>query len=165
MKVLSLFSLTAILSSTLANTTSKYKNVYGRDLQPCSADGMALTGFTRTGDCANRAEDRGSHHICMNISASSKETNFCSVTGQPDWCSSTMPCHGDQQRNCPVQNWCVCEWAFAKYLKLAGGCDHVQSLIVCESINAEALVAYRSAPDASEALACIEKHCGIAASE
>ena len=37
------------------------KNVYGKDLQMCSTEGMALTGFTRDGRCVEQQDDVGSH--------------------------------------------------------------------------------------------------------
>jgi uncharacterized protein (DUF2237 family) len=86
-----------------------YLNVLGNELQSCSSDGMALTGYTRTGYCVDQKEDSGSHHVCIDVSSASGG-NFCKVTGQEDWCSSEMPCHEDQSKNCPVQSWCVCQW-------------------------------------------------------
>merc|ERR1711908_250454 len=90
-----------------------YLNVKGGALQKCSGQGMALTGFTRTGHCVDQNDDEGSHHICIDM-ASNKGGNFCAVTGQP--------------------NWCVCQWAFASHLQRAGGCDKIQN-IVCDATN------------------------------
>ena len=75
--------------------SSSYRNVYGSSLEPCSSDGMALTGYTRTGYCIDQNDDQGSHHICIDLSSASGG-NFCDVTGQDDWCSSEMPRHDDQ---------------------------------------------------------------------
>merc|ERR1712146_515946 len=77
----------------------------------CSGNGMALTGFTRTGQCVDRNDDAGSHHVCIDMK-SNTGGNFCSVTGQPNWCGSQMACDGAG---------CVCQWAFASYLQRAGG--------------------------------------------
>ncbi|KAL1519042.1 hypothetical protein AB1Y20_003310 [Prymnesium parvum] len=115
-----------------------YRNVHGGELERCSGAGMALTGFTRSGHCVDRYDDQGSHHICIDMKSSSGG-NFCSVTGQPDWCSSSMPCDGGSG-SCPVEHWCVCEWAFARYISLAGGCDKIQK-IMCEATNLEAYLA------------------------
>jgi hypothetical protein len=64
---------------------------------------------------------------------------------------------------CGIQNWCVCQWAFASYLQKAGGCDMVQS-IVCDSINLEAVLAYKELTSQSQyntALQCIVDRCGL----
>lgn len=146
-----------------ACSTAAYKNVNGGTLQKCSGTGMALTGFTRNGQCIDRVDDQGSHHICINMADShTTDRNFCSVTGQPDWCSSSMACDGGDGGECPVKQWCVCQWAFARYIERAGGCDAIQE-IVCEATNLEALNAYRVQSESSDnikkALECIEKRC------
>ena len=91
--------------------------------------------------------------------------NFCSVTGQPNWCGSSMACDGSAGV-CPVQHWCVCQWAFASYLEGAGGCDKIQK-VVCEATNMVALTHYRqqasSSPRINSALKCLEQKCGISA--
>merc|ERR1719182_424154 len=95
-----------------------YLNVQGTPLGRCSHTGMALTGWTRNGHCVDYNDDGGSHHICVDLSSSSTSGgNFCSVTGQSNWCSSDMSCDGDPSRQCPVQHWCVCQWAFSSYLE------------------------------------------------
>ena len=141
---------------------SGYLNVTGKPLQKCSGPGMALTGFTRTGHCADRDDDAGSHHVCIDMSSlTGTGGNFCQVTGQPDWCSSSMPCDGSPGERCPVQHWCVCEWAFTSYLERAGGCDKIQK-IVCEATNFMALKHYReqaSSPRVKAALDCLEQRC------
>lgn len=143
-----------------SRSAAAYQNVYGEELQPCSSDGMALTGYTRNGYCVDQNDDAGSHHICINLSSiASSGQNFCEVTGQSDWCSGSMPCHDDQQQSCAIGNWCVCQWAFATYIQRAGGCDSIQD-IECDAINMQALTAYKS--DYSrygEALACIYERC------
>ncbi len=143
-----------------SDAEASYKNVYGKKLQPCSTGGMALTGFTRTGYCVDSNDDEGSHHICIDMT-STTGGNFCDVTGQSDWCSSSMPCQGNTNQKCPVHNWCVCQWAFAAYIKKAGGCNKIQD-IVCESINMEALLAYRKNPRKNhDALKCLEDKCRL----
>ena len=152
----------ALFLVSLLRPTIAYKNVYGNDLKSCSSSGMALTGYTRTGYCVDQNDDAGSHHICIDLS-STQGGNFCSVTGQSDWCSSTMKCH-DTSASCQVQDWCVCQWAFASYLENAGGCSQIQD-IVCEAINMEAVLAYqsRSSSDVKirNALECIAERCGL----
>jgi hypothetical protein len=60
-----------------------------------------------------------------------------------------------------VEHWCVCEWAFARYIQKAGGCDKIQK-IVCEATNMKALTHYeaqQSRPDIKEALDCLKSRC------
>ena len=149
------------VAAALPSTVDGYLNVYGEDLQSCSSASMALTGYTRNGKCTNLQDDAGSHHICINLSSTSGG-NFCSVTGQPNWCASDMPCHQDQQLQCPVQNWCVCQWAFASYIEKAGGCDQIKD-VVCEAVNMEAVNAYRRSTEVKhmEALKCLESRCNL----
>ncbi len=72
-----------------------------------------------------------------------------------------MPCHGgDGYKQCPIRNWCVCQWAFASYIHYAGGCDHIQD-IKCEAVNQHAIEAYRKSDKYKEALDCIERKCGL----
>lgn len=139
-----------------------YNNVYGNELRPCSQDGMALTGFTRNGSCIDQNDDAGSHHICIDLSTNTGG-NFCEVTGQSNWCSSELPCNENADELCPVQNWCVCQWAFASYIEKAGGCDEIQD-IVCESINREAVAAYKQNSGTAEidnALSCLVNRCRL----
>lgn len=124
---------------------------------------MALTGFTRDGHCRDRNDDAGSHHVCIDMS-SNVGGNFCTVTGQPDWCSSEMPCDGGYGQQCPVQHWCVCEWAFTSYLARAGGCDKIKK-IECEATNMMALKHYKeqaaSSPNVQAALECLSQRCKL----
>jgi len=72
-----------------------------------------------------------------------------------------MPCHEDESRDCPVEDWCVCQWAFAGYIKSAGGCDAIQK-IYCEAVNIKALEAYEDDKDKySEALKCLKDSCEL----
>jgi uncharacterized protein (DUF2237 family) len=135
------------------------KNVLGKDLESCSHPGMALTGFTRTGLCVDSGDDdAGSHHICIVM-----KPDFCSVTGQPNWCAEKMECMGNSDDQCPIVDWCVCQWAFANYLQEAGGCDEAVD-VVCEAINQAAINAYSRSTDPTHqaALQCIKKRCGSA---
>jgi hypothetical protein len=136
---------------------------------------MALTGYTRTGYCVDEDDDHGSHHICINLASISQSgKNFCTVTGQPDWCSSSMTCQANDSvgvgeggigvgggKLCPVSNWCVCQWAFEGYITKAGGCNAIQD-IQCEAVNIVALKAYEA--DVKEhgmALACLKQKCKL----
>ncbi|KAG7342557.1 DUF2237 domain containing protein [Nitzschia inconspicua] len=152
---------------TRASAAQSYSNVFGQPLQSCSSDGMALTGYTRTGYCVDEYDDQGSHHICIDLSSTSNNgDNFCTVTGQSDWCSSQdMPCHNNNKDNYSraVQNWCVCQWAFASYIENAGGCDSIQT-IVCDSINLQAILAYQqqlAQEKYANALQCIVDRCSL----
>ena len=157
---------------TLMATTASASelNVYGDPLQSCSRNGMAKTGFTRTGLCEDYDTDSGSHNVCINI-PSSQGGNFCTVTGQPNWCDEEKDCHDEDETTdggallCPIQNWCVCEWAFERYLDTVGGCDKIAE-IVCESTNHKVIMHYEDAiaqksdKKAEVALACLEERCG-----
>jgi uncharacterized protein (DUF2237 family) len=136
---------------------STASSVIGGNLSTCSKPGMAMTGFTRDGHCQDLGDDdAGSHHICIEM-----KSDFCRVTGQPDWCSKKMRCMG-RPGNCPIGNWCVCQWAFARYMQMAGGCDSIVEL-VCDATNLAALRAYEQSSSQvhKEALACIKKRCGL----
>merc|ERR1719148_374881 len=153
-----------------------YLNVYGKPLESCSEDGMALTGFTRSGSCVELDEDVGSHHICIDMSSldgmnpdqtdPTTSQDFCQVTGQPDWCASQdMACHeGGNGGGCPVVDWCVCQWAFSEYVNAAGGCEKIQQ-VKCESTNLEAVVAYNKVhltkPKIQTALECLVAKCHL----
>jgi uncharacterized protein (DUF2237 family) len=122
---------------------------------------MAMTGFTRDGHCQDLGDDdAGSHHVCIEMKA-----DFCTVTGQPNWCTGKAPCMG-REGMCPIKNWCVCQWAFAKYIQLAGGCDSIVSL-VCDATNMAAARAYEhsSNPVHQEALTCMRKKCGLSSNQ
>ena len=133
-------------------------NVYNQRLKPCSLPGMAKTGYTRDGSCAFEDGDSGNHHICIDISSVDQtKGNFCEQTGQPDWCSESMTCNNGKGV-CPVENWCICQWAFADYIENPGGCDNINK-IHCESTNMKALEAYKSNPKYLNALNCLRKKC------
>ena len=59
---------------------------------------------------------------------------------------------------------CVCQWAFARYIKNTGGCDHIQD-IVCDSVNMEAFKGYAKYkdqyPHIKDAYDCLVKRCNI----
>ena len=147
------------------SATNAYENVEGGVLQMCSGDGMALTGFTRTGQCVDQDDDAGSHHVCINMQ-SAAGGNFCEVTNQPNWCDTQMSCTAGSSALCPVEHWCVCQWAFAAYLEKAGGCDQIQE-VVCEATNMLAVTHYREQAEQQasiqRALECLESRCNIPA--
>merc|ERR1719148_513052 len=172
---------TAAAVSTTTENQNGYLNVYGKPLESCSEDGMALTGFTRSGSCVELDEDVGSHHICLDMSSldgmhpddqttdpTTTSQDFCQVTGQPDWCASQdMACHDEGDSGgggCPVVDWCVCQWAFSEYVNAAGGCDKIQQ-VKCESTNLEAVLAYNKVhltkPEIQIALECLVAKCDL----
>ena len=143
-------------------------NVYGKPLADCSGPGMALTGFTRNGKCVDKDDDAGSHHVCIEMD-SAAGSNFCEVTGQPNWCDMPAPCAdspggaSEAILECPVKNWCVCEWAFKDYIAAAGGCDAIKN-INCDATNALAVAHYEAKeadPKVAAALACLKSRCGL----
>merc|ERR1712083_556398 len=111
------------------------------------------------------------------------DPNFCEQTGQPNWCAEQGECDfGDQTKVtentlCDREHWCVCQWAFAKYVQ-AQTCKNIQE-VICDATNMEALKAYKTnlvkieaAIDAGEALegsfkelkdalSCLMLKCGI----
>merc|ERR1740130_352395 len=131
-------------------------NVHQGALKLCSQTGMAMTGFTRDGRCADvGSADAGAHHVCIQM-----KEDFCTVTGQPDWCTTRdFPCMG-KGGMCKIGNWCVCQWAFSRYLEKAGGCDSIVDL-VCDATNMATFTAYSRSnrPEHIAALDCIKKRC------
>eukprot|EP00928_Gymnodinium_smaydae_P024370 TRINITY_DN19735_c0_g1_i1.p1 TRINITY_DN19735_c0_g1~~TRINITY_DN19735_c0_g1_i1.p1 ORF type:complete len:212 (-),score=31.00 TRINITY_DN19735_c0_g1_i1:73-639(-) len=129
-------------------------NVMGQPLKPCSTKGTAMTGFERDGTCFDAGDDdAGSHHICIKM-----KSDFCNVTGQPDWCTNPAPCMGDSNKKCPIKNWCVCQWAFSGYIEKAGGCDKIVD-VECDATNMAARKAYEANPQYKKALECLQKKC------
>jgi len=136
-------------------------SVMSGPLSSCSVPGTAKTGFTRDGKCQNVGnDDQGSHHICIKLNGLSP--NFCQATGQPNWCATQGACMG-QKGMCDRENWCVCQWAFARYIAEAGGCDKIVDL-ECDATNMAAFRAYEASkePTHKTALECIKSKCGIA---
>jgi uncharacterized protein (DUF2237 family) len=148
------------LNTARSHNASGATSILGGSLSTCSKPGTALTGFTRDGRCRDLDDDAGSHHICIQM-----KSDFCTVTGQPDWCEEQQPCMG-QTGMCSIGNWCVCQWAFATYIQTAGGCDSIVDL-VCDATNMEAFKAYEGSTDPSHktALACIKEKCGLSSHE
>merc|ERR1719499_49520 len=175
----SLVLLTTLLGAAFGGTATwsagDNVNVYGRPLAECSLPGMAITGYTRTGYCNLHQGDSGSHNVCIDISNVANGENFCSITGQPDWCSETDRCDSIPGRfDCPRQNWCICQWAFASLIS-ARGCEAVsKESINCEATSGQTIMAYRdqmalgglnggqiSETSSAKALACLQSLCDL----
>lgn len=149
----------SVLSTSFSVASgSGVQSVMGKELSSCSQPGTAMTGFTRDGRCADvGSSDAGAHHVCIQMKA-----DFCTVTGQPNWCTTRdFPCMG-QRGMCKIGNWCVCQWAFARYLERAGGCDSIVDL-VCDATNMATFTAYSRSnrPEHLAALNCIKQRCGF----
>jgi len=126
-------------------------NIFGEPLEPCSEVGTAMTGFERTGKCEEVDGDAGSHHICIKM-----KKDFCDVTEQPNWCGKSMPCMGESG-DCKIGNWCICQWAYAKYLDKVGDCESSLDLN-CAAINQAAVKAYKKRGE-EDALKCLRQKC------
>ena len=141
------------------------RNVYGEPLEPCSRPSMGNTGFVRDGSCIFVDLDEGFHTVCVDV-PSFKGGNFCDVTNQKNWCDRSMPCTEDSNYYCPVDHWCVEEWAFEDYVhNAAKGCDDVGH-IYCESTNMVAVLNYEKLakagdPKARKALECLKEKCWL----
>lgn len=192
--ILALALITLAATAVQGSSSNAYLNVYGETLQPCSYNGTALTGFTRNGYCIHKNDDDGSHHICIDVGATTADDaadddyldynddgdagggqdddgdtqdNFCTITGQSDWCSNDdLPCHEDSSsKTCAIGNWCVCQRAFASYIRrIEEGCDQMPD-IQCESTNLQAVRAYVRLSLAKEkyamAVECLASRCGL----
>lgn len=152
------FYATILATSLCVANGSGVQSIMGKKLSTCSQPGTAMTGFTRDGHCGDvGSADAGAHHVCIQM-----KSDFCTVTGQPNWCTTRdFPCMG-QRGMCKIGNWCVCQWAFARYLERAGGCDSIIDL-VCDATNQAAFDAYSRSnrPEHIAALKCIKKKCGF----
>lgn len=140
------------------------RNVFGELLELCSKAGMGNTGFNRDGTCLHVEVDEGYHNICMNIPGVTGG-DFCTVTGQHDWCTEAMPCVENNLNNCPVGNWCVEEWAFENYVNSTGGCGEIGH-VLCESTNMMAVLNYEKLSKvgnekALAALKCLKEKCWL----
>lgn len=80
-------------------------NVLGTALEPCSRD--PLTGFFRDGHCNTCAEDRGSHTVCVILTAEflafSKYVGNDLTTPVPEYRFPGLK---------PGQQWCLCAARF-----------------------------------------------------
>lgn len=132
------------------------RNVRGSALAPCSREGYALTGYARTGKCENHRNDRGSHHVCLDLQLKDG-SNFCKRTRQPNWCDEKHECHG-ADGDCSIDTWCVCQWAFADVVNKVG-CANVD--IDCDATSMRARESYENKPEYAEALKCLQKKCDL----
>lgn len=121
---------------------SSQRSVLGKPLAPCSKVGMPTTGFNRDGKCGMSSGDKGLHHVCVKR-VGRADANFCTATGQPDWCSG-------------MEDWCVCEWAFDKAVERLG-CDALE--VDCAATNARALEHYAALKPDAAAAACLRAKC------
>lgn len=136
------------------------RNLLGGRLQPCSHPHGARTGFFRDGTCRHGAEDVGSHHVCLKR----VDEAFCQGTGQSNWCTSELTCHDSNAGRCPIREWCVCEWAFARFVR-EHGCDAIGE-VDCSATNALVVQHYTALEspaieETSEALRCLRSKCGL----
>ena len=65
----------------------------------------------------------------------------------------------------PIKNWCICQWAYAKYLAEKHDCANSLTL-KCEAVNHAAIEAYTKSDDPTHkaALECLKKKCRRGAS-
>ena len=131
-------------------------NVYNQPIQNCGYNNTALTGYSRNGKCEYSQNDRGSHHVCIDINV---PQNFCAITNQPNWCSETSKCH-DSKNNCEKKNWCVCQWAFSRAVDKVG-CHNIK--INCNATNINAYNDFREHSKYNSALKCLRKKCNLGA--
>ena len=129
-------------------------NVYNQRLQSCSSSNTALTGYTRNGKCEKLENDIGSHHVCLDINTN---PNFCTSTGQDNWCSQKSQCH-DSEKMCDKKDWCVCQWAFSSAVDKIG-CDNLK--VNCDATNINVYNDFRDNPNYKSALDCLRKKCQI----
>ncbi len=93
------------------------RNVLGGALAPCSFD--PRTGFYRDGCCRTGPEDRGSHTVCVRVTA--EFLAFSKACGND--LSTPMPTHGFKGLE-PGDQWCLCAARWQEAL-LAGSAPQV----------------------------------------
>lgn len=102
-------------------------NVLGTPLQPCSIS--PVTGFYRDGCCNTGAEDRGSHTVCVAVTAEflaySKYLGNDLSTPQPAYHFPGLK---------PGDRWCLCA---ARFLQAAQ--EFVAPQVVLEATHQRAL--------------------------
>lgn len=75
--------------------------------------------------------DRNPYFTQIFLSHDIKKNSHTTITGEPDWCSGT-------QDGKPRENWCVCEWAYEKFLQAdEKNCDFLE--IDCEAFGNRSL--------------------------
>lgn len=102
-------------------------NVLGGKLEPCSMD--PLTGFYRDGCCNTGPEDRGSHTVCVTVTAEflamSKYLGNDLSTPRPEFRFPGLK---------PGDRWCLCA---ARFLEAAQ--EFAAPTVVLESTHSRAL--------------------------
>lgn len=102
-------------------------NVLGGDLQPCST--APMTGFYRNGCCDTGSEDRGSHTVCVVVTAEflamSKYLGNDLSTPRPEYNFAGLQ---------PGNRWCLCA---ARFLQAAQ--EYAAPQVVLESTHLRAL--------------------------
>lgn len=105
-------------------------NVLGTALEPCSAD--PLTGFYRNGCCDTGPEDRGSHTVCVVVSAEflalSKYLGNDLSTPRPEYLFPGLK---------PGDRWCLCA---ARFLQAAQEFAAPQVVLAATHIRATDIV-------------------------
>ena len=105
-------------------------NVLGTELEPCSAD--PLTGFYRNGCCDTGPEDRGSHTVCVVVSAEflalSKYLGNDLSTPRPEYRFPGLK---------PGDRWCLCA---ARFLQAAQEFAAPQVVLAATHIRATDIV-------------------------
>ncbi|MEY4188408.1 MAG: hypothetical protein RIT02_3442 [Planctomycetota bacterium] len=114
------------------------KNVFGEDLQVCSADPM--TGFFRTGRCETCGEDIGMHTVCAEMTA-----EFLAFSKNAGNDLSTPMAHWRFPGLQPGDRWCLClqrwvqAWHAGKAPRLILKATHISAI---EHIPMEVLLQY-----------------------
>lgn len=102
-------------------------NVLGGPLQPCSTD--PVTGFYRNGCCDTGHEDRGSHTVCVIVTAEflamSKYLGNDLSTPRPDFGFPGLK---------PGDRWCLCAGRFMQAAE-----EFSAPVVVLESTHLRAL--------------------------
>ena len=105
-------------------------NVLGTALEPCSPD--PLTGFYRNGCCDTGPEDRGSHTVCVVVSAEflalSKYLGNDLSTPRPEYRFPGLK---------PGDRWCLCA---ARFLQAAQEFAAPQVVLAATHIRATDIV-------------------------
>ena len=128
------------------------KNVFGEDLQVCSADPM--TGFFRTGRCETCGEDIGMHTVCAEMTA-----EFLAFSQKAGNDLSTPVAHWRFPGLQPGDRWCLClqrwvqAWHAGKAPRLILKATHISAI---EHIPMEVLLqAVQSDPGSAENWAAV----------
>ena len=121
---------------------------------------MALTGFTRNGQCVDLNDDAGSHHVCIDMS-SNTGGNFWSLGG--GLVLVKMPCDGGRGR-CFVSTG-ACASGHLHRTSAPGGWQDPERRVRATNMVALKACRQQAQSDAhiADALACLESKCKVAA--